>query len=241
MTVTALARRYRVDVSLDGSTAWTQIKGIDDLNLGFTPTKTDSTSYDTDGWTSNEIPMQGWAHVLKVLRRATGGVWDPGLELVRACVGQFGASARIYVRWYDISGISTGTPGIVEAGSGYAIVEISRSKTGVGDLEEWQVTFTGDGAPASIAIPAFGTASPVVNSATPSGVAAAGQVLITGTGFTGTVVTTGVKFGGTNATSWIVINDTLISAVMPTGSAGSAAVVVTNANGASNSFPYTRG
>lgn len=240
MTVTALARRYRVDVSLDGATSWTQIKGIDDLNLGFTPTKTDSTSYDQAGWTSYEIPTQGWSHVIKVLRRATGGTWDPGLELVRACIGQFGTAARIYLRWYDTSGISTGTPGIVESGSGYAIVEMSRSKTGTGDLEEWQLTFTGDGQPAAIANPYAASIAPVVLSATPSGVGAAGIVEIQGTGFIGTVVTTGVKFGATSATSWIVISDSLIVAVMPTGSAGSAAVTVTNATGVSNSLPYTR-
>jgi hypothetical protein len=80
----------------------------------------------------------------------------------------------------------------------------------------------------------------VILSATPSGVGAAGQVQISGSAFTGTVVTTGVKFGGVNATSWIVVSDNTIVAVMPAGSAGSAPIIVTNAAGASSSFPYTR-
>jgi hypothetical protein len=67
------------------------------------------------------------------------------------------------------------------------------------------------------------------------------QVTITGNGFTGTVATTGVKFGATNATSWTVVSDSLIVAIMPTGTAGAANVTVTNANGTSNSLAYTRG
>jgi hypothetical protein len=46
-------------------------------------------------------------------------------------------------------------------------------------------------------------------------------------------VTTGVKFGGTNATSWTVQNDSLITAVLPAGSAGTITVLVTNATGPS--------
>jgi hypothetical protein len=68
-----------------------------------------------------------------------------------------------------------------------------------------------------------------------------GQVQITGNGFTGTVVTSGVKFNAINATSWIVVSDSLIIAVMPTGTAGSAPIIVTNTAGASNALPYTRG
>jgi hypothetical protein len=143
--------------------------------------------------------------------------------------------ARVYTRWYDRT---AGTP---EAYSGLAIVGWSRSKTGVADLDEATITFTGDGARTPISNPAAPGVAPVVLSATPSGVAAAGLVTIAGSGFTGTVSTTGVKFGGVNATSWVVVSDSEIVAVMPAGSAGSAVVLVTNATGASNSLAYTRG
>jgi hypothetical protein len=233
MGVSALARRYQIDVSSDGTT-WTQLLGVTDFNPQITPQLQDSSTYDSDGWGSSEITMNKWSAAIKVLRQTSGGVFDPGQELVRARVAQFGDNARIYVRWYDNSGAP-------EAYSGRAIVEFNRSKTGVSDLDEASITLTGDGALTPISNPYAPSVVPTILSATPSGVAAGGQVEITGTGFTGTVATTGVKFGGVNATSWIVLSDSVIVAVMPAGSAGSAAVVVTNATGASASFPYTRG
>ena len=156
------------------------------------------------------------------------------MTLVRGCVGQFGDAARLYVRWYR-------TDGIDEAWSGRAIVEVSPSKTGVADLNEISVTFTGDGVLTKIANPYAPSLAPVISSASPSGVATGGQVRIVGQNFTGTVGTTGVKFGATNATSWILDGDSVIVAVMPSGTAGAANIVVTNATGASTAFPYTRG
>ena len=81
---------------------------------------------------------------------------------------------------------------------------------------------------------------PSVASVLPSGAAAAALVTIVGTRFTGTVATTGVKFGGVNAAAFTIVNDSTIVAELPAGSAGSAAVVVTNASGSSTSFAYTR-
>jgi hypothetical protein len=147
---------------------------------------------------------------------------------------QFGDLARANVRWYDRNGAP-------EAFSGLAVVGYSASKTGVADLDEVTITLTGDGALTAIANPYAAAAVPVVLAASPTAVATAGIVNITGTGFIGTVPTTGVKFGGVNATSWIVVSDNTIVAVMPAGSAGAANIVVTNAAGASSAFNYTRG
>jgi hypothetical protein len=161
-------------------------------------------------------------------------VFDSGQEIVRAAQLEFGDDARVYVRWYDRNGAP-------EAFSGLAVVGWSQSKTAVADLDEVTITLTGDGALSEIDNPYAAAAVPVILSATPSAVAEGGQVLIKGSNFTGTVSSTGVKFGSTNATSWIVISDGVISAVMPAGSAGSAAITVTNAAGASATFAYTRG
>jgi len=233
MAVSALARRFRIDVSADGTT-WVQLKGVQDFNPQVSPNLEDSSTYDSNGWGASEITMNEWSVAVTVLRQTTAGVFDPGQELVRARQAQFGDAARVYVRWYDNSGAP-------EAYSGRAIVEWNRSQSGVKDLDAAQATLTGDGALASIANPYSAAAVPVVTAATPSGVAAGGQVNITGTGFTGTIATTGVKFGATNATSWVVVSDSTIVAVMPAGTAGSAAIVVTNAAGASTAFAYTRG
>lgn len=232
--INLLARGYRVDVSADGSTNWLQVKGLNDLNPQITPNKQDSSNYDSDGWAASEITMQAWTVGLKFNRQTTSGVEDAAQKLLRDCIGEFGDDARVYVRWY-----STNTD--LEAFSGRAIVELTPSKTGVADLSEMQVTLTGDGELSKISNPYSASLEPVIASATPSAVAEGGQVQIVGQNFTGTVTSTGVKFGSTAATSWLVVSDSLIVAIMPSGSAGAANITVTNATGASDAFSYTRG
>lgn len=86
-------------------------------------------------------------------------------------------------------------------------------------------------------IPASAGAAPTVTAASPAGAATAATVTITGTGFTGA---TAAKFGSTNATSFNVVSSTSITAVVPSGASGSAAITVTTGYGTSNSFAYTR-
>ena len=85
------------------------------------------------------------------------------------------------------------------------------------------------------------TSVPRLTSATPSGAAAASTILIRGAGFTGVTGAAGVKFGSTNATSYVVHDDSNITAVLPTGSAGAVNIVVTHpTRGASAPLSYTR-
>lgn len=232
--INLLARGYRFEVSVDGATNWLKVGGLNDLSPTIEPTKVDSSNYDSGGWAASEITMQSWSVQIKANWQATAGVEDPAIAAILACRGQFGTAARLYVRWYR-------TDGIDEAFQGRAIVAVANSKTAVLDLSELQVTFTGDGALSKITNPYSPTSVPVLVSATPSAVAVGGQVTITGQYFVGVVATTGVKFGATNATSWVVVSANTIVAVMPTGTAGSAPIVVTNATGASTALPYTRG
>lgn len=231
--VRRLARSIAVDVSTDG-TNWLNLKGRVDNAPQITPNKVDSTDVDTDGWTSNEITLQSGVLTVKYNALMSSGTPDPAQELVRACVGQFGDDSRIHVRWYDTDGGS-------DAWSADSIVELSRSSTAVADLMAMQATFTLDGTVTSIDNPYSAAVAAVLTSALPSAAAADALVTITGQHFTGTVASTGVKFGATAATSWVVVSDSTIVAVMPAGSAGSAAVTVTNASGVSNSLAYTRG
>lgn len=78
---------------------------------------------------------------------------------------------------------------------------------------------------------------PTIESVLPSGEGAGEIVTITGTGFLGT---TDVDFGASAATDFLVIDSATIVATLPTGSAGSVNVVVTNATGASDAYAYTR-
>lgn len=228
---TALARRFKLDVSTDNST-WVPIKGINDLNPQENATLQSADDYDSNGFASFEKTLTGVKITIKALRKTNAGAYDPGQETVRATWLQFGAAARVYLRWYDRNGFA-------QAYSGYFIADYQQAKTGVADLEEVTMTFTADGVVSSITNP--GTSNvPVITNATPSGAAAGALVTVTGAYFTGTVPTTGVKIGGVNATNWSVVSDSTIVFTVPAGTAGSAPIVVTNATGASNSFPYTR-
>lgn len=232
---TALARRFRVDVSdLATPSSWVPFKGINDLNPPVTPNLQAADDFDTNGWSAFEKTMQAWVLTIKALRKTTAGVFDPGQELVRSKQLGFGDAARINVRWYDRNGAP-------EAFQGVAIVGWVPSKTGVADLDEITCTLTGDGTLAPIANPFAAAAVPVIVAATPSAVSQGGIVNITGSGFAGVTGATGVKFGATNATSYIVVSDTTIVAVIPAGSAGAANITVTNGAGTSTAFGYARG
>jgi len=239
MATNDLARRIRIDLTaitttgLDGS--WTQLKGVTDANFPITPTKQDATTYDTAGWKDTDVTLNEFSGTVKVNRQSNAGVQDPGHLLLTACVGKFAPNNYLYVRWYDKDGKPE--PSFY----GLAIVEQSQSKTGVGDLDEDQFMFTGKGAATPIANPYASAAVPTILAATPSGASVGQMVTISGQGFIGTVATTGVKFNSVNATSWVVLSDNTIVAIMPAGSAGTGNIVVTNAAGASASFPYTRG
>lgn len=83
------------------------------------------------------------------------------------------------------------------------------------------------------------TPPPLIVSALPSAAAQGNIVTITGSGFLGA---TAVKFGAVNATSFVVNGDgSVVYAVMPAGSAGSAPVTVITPAGTSNAQAYTRG
>jgi len=231
----ALARRFLVDVSVDGTT-WVRLKGLNDFNNAENPSNQSADTYDTNGWNAFEKTMTGWKLTVKFFRPTTAGVpSDPGQAIIEAARFQFGTAARVYVRWYDRFGYTVGNY------SGYALVDWNQSKTGAADIEEVTVNFNGDGALTTISNPYASAAVPVITSVTPSAQTATNLISITGSGFVGTVATTGVTVGGVNSTGWTVVSDNLIVAKIPTGSAGSAPIIVTNAQGPSASFAYTRG
>lgn len=229
----ALARRFKMDVSIDATT-WLPLRGINDLSpQPSTPDNQAADDYDTGGWHGFEKTMQAWTAVAKVNRVQSAGVFDPGQELVRGRQLGWGDDARVNVRWYDRNGAP-------EAYQGVALIGWQQSKTGVADLEEATITFTGDGELTEIDNPGTAPTAPIVTSASshPAAQVAGGMVTIFGSAMAGA---TNVKFGATAATSFSVISDGVIVAVVPAGSAGSAAITVINGVGTSNALPYTRG
>jgi hypothetical protein len=224
---TALARRYRADVSKDGIN-WVQIMGMNDFNPAIDRTTQDSSDYESDGWGSSEITMQAWSVDIKANRKTNSGVFDPGQELCRLASDKFGEDARLYVRWYDKNG---GT----EAYQGRGIVEFSRSKTGVTDLDEAEIKITGDGARKEIPNPLSSTSAPAITAISPASVKVGALLQLTGSGFTGA---TAVDFGSTAATVYTVVSDGLIVATVP-DAVGTQSVTVTTPAGTSTGTNVT--
>lgn len=232
-----LARRFMVDVSTDGST-WIPYKGIQDFAKKENATIVDTTDFDAGGFATREKTVTAAVLTIKNRHIDTSLVEDPGQQLARtAGEFQFGDATRLYVRWYDRFNPAE------NGWSMRSVVDWSASKTAAADVEEITVTFSNDGAVTSITNPVSTAVVPIILSvtSTPAAQSVGGIIRIIGSHFTTPVATTGVKIGGVNATSWDFISDSLIDAVVPTGSAGSAPIIVTTAAGASSAFPYTRG
>ncbi|WP_434315836.1 phage tail tube protein [Leifsonia sp. P73] len=235
-TITLLARDWKLDVSTDGVN-WVPLKGLVDFTPDVSPNLVDTSDYDTDGWDSNEPTMQSFKLGIKINRKKTAGVKDPGQEILRACQGQFEDAARAQVRYYKRADGS-------EAKQGTIIPKWTPSKTSNKDVEEIQIDGTGDGPLVDIANVSVTPPVPSITSVTTPGGGTPGtgaQITITGSGFTSTVATTGVKVGGTNAVPFTVVSDNVIVATVPTGAASTVPVVVTNATGASAAFNIARG
>lgn len=231
--VTALARKYGVQVSTDGA-SWIKLGALTDFNVSENPTNQAADTYDTNGIHAFEKTMTGLKISAKFLRPTVGGVYDAGQQVLEATRFQFGTAARAYIRWYDKGGST-------DAWSSYGLIAWTPAKSATGDVEEVAVTFEADGIVTRIANPYAATLLPVVTSVTPTGQAAGAAVNIFGANFTGLVAITGVKFAGTNATSFTLVNDQQITAVLPAGSAGLITVLVTTAAGASAATNnYTR-
>ena len=177
------------------------------------------------------------------VQRQANGAYLPEVEKLLALGGPaaVGNAATGHFRWYDNPNGQTPNP--LEAFSGFGTVQVTRQNTGNDQIAGYTVTITGQGRRTQITNPSTSTsgALPVASTALPSGAAAGALVTITGSGFSGVTGAAGVKFRGTNATNYTVVNGSTIVATVPTGSAGSAPIVVTHpTNGASAALPYTR-
>lgn len=236
---TTLDRKFLVDVTNDLTLAagFLRVAGVEMFAPDNAPTIQDTTASDTSGSSTGEVTLYTSTATMTIFRRIVAGVYDPAQELIRtATLLKFGTAARIGMRWYD----KDGGP---ETGKGIYIPKWTRTNSGVPNVEKVSLTFTNTDAAPTLDFTNPGTApvAPVIYAATPTAQSVGKILTIIGNGFSGTTGASSVTIGGTNATNYIVQSDTVITAVVPAGSAGAAAIVVTNLVGASNSFAYTRG
>lgn len=231
-------RKWYLDViDPDGTPGvWIGVFGIQEMKpRPSEPTTQDDSDMDGEGWKSNAVTALTWGADGKVLRKlnaANAQAYDPGQEVIRKAGRKVGNV--LHVRYYEME---PNGPRI-EAYEGDVTVTWTPDGGNMESLDTAAFSLTGRGKPTLITHPEGVTATPIITSATPGSLAAAGVLVITGYNFdpaqSGTAAY--VKIGGTNATSFVIISPTVIRAVLPAGSAGSAPVTV----GTSAAFPYTR-
>lgn len=151
---TALARRFRVEVNLGTAEVpdWQVCPGV--VGFGWTaePNIEDSTEYDEGGWTSNEKTSQSWEAVVSFNRKTNAAqtVFAAVHEAIRHAFFAYGADSKVHLRWYDRNGLP-------EAYEGRAIPEWEPQNDEATDLDQIEVTFTGDGPLTEIDNPAAGS------------------------------------------------------------------------------------
>lgn len=222
----------RVNTGTTESPVWTEVRGMKAYQETMNYTNEDTTTFDDGLWKGADWTYQiGWGLQITVLRNTYGGAQDPGQEFLRiAAVPQDETSQPKLVEIQVVDRFKG-----PECYQGSATVQWSPQSA---NLSEVQVTLSGAGFRQNITNPLLTAEVPAISAAEPTGAGEGELVTISGARFTGA---TAVKFGATNAADFAVVTDARIVASLPAGSAGSAAITVTTAAGASTAFPYTRG
>ncbi|GAA1915306.1 hypothetical protein GCM10009775_04700 [Microbacterium aoyamense] len=115
-------------------------------------------------------------------------------------------------------------------------VAYSEANTGFADKGVVRFTLASDGVVPKITSPLAGSLVPIIESASPSGLTVGDLILIRGYKFTGV---TAITIDSQNVTKIRIEDDNTLVALIPASVSGAAAIIVTNAAGASASFPYT--
>lgn len=221
----------RVNTGTTEAPVWTKVRGMKSFQDQMNYTNEDTTTFDDGLWKGADWTYQiGWGCQFNVLRNRYGGSEDAGQQFLReAAVPQDEVSQPKLVEVQIVDRF-----GGEENYQGTASVQWAPQS---GNLAEVQVTLSGAGFRQSITNPTLTPEKPALASALPTGAGEGEMVTITGANFTGA---TDVKFGATSAGDFIIVNDSKIVASLPAGTAGSAAVTVTNSAGASDALAYTR-
>lgn len=149
--VVALTRRWRTDVNIgtDVSPNWQLCPGITEFQLTMPPNIEDSSDYDNDGWAGNTKTGQSWEATMTFNRKINDvtETYNSVHEYLRAAALAFGSASRVPVRFYDRNGLP-------EAYEGVALVTWEPQGGEYTDLDQVQVTLTGDGKLNTITNPA---------------------------------------------------------------------------------------
>ncbi|WP_424861398.1 phage tail tube protein [Streptomyces sp. MMS24-I29] len=150
-TVTALARRYRLDLDMSttpGTPVWALVPGVTEFTPKIEPTQQDVTTYDAEGWSEQAVTMLAWSIETTLAHRAhpTTGVFNAAQEALRKAARSFGAASYVRVRYYDRNGAD-------DAQEGTALVKWEPDGGGPDAVDTVKVTLTGSGPLVEIANP----------------------------------------------------------------------------------------
>ncbi|MDJ0323169.1 hypothetical protein QMG61_05250 [Cryobacterium sp. PH31-AA6] len=159
---------------------------------------------------------QAWLVALLVVARSTG------------------AANKVSAQTFDAK-----DENLIALEGSYSVAAV-KSSTGFKDKFVWTFTLTNDGPVAQITSPIAGTGIPVLDSALPANAIASANVYCRGYNVS---AITAATIGGVPVTSISQIpgEPNIVVLEVPAGTAGSAPIILTNAVGASASYPYTRG
>lgn len=208
---------------------------VTDLNPAFTKKTRSRETYAAKGADAALAYGQNlvitWNHEIV---RDDNGLYQPELQDLVDAGKAVGQDNLRRLRVYDALGADY-------AFDGWFSIQVTRASTGWDDKGWFTITATQYRFLGWIDNPVLTGLVPVIEGASPEGAAVTEHVFIYGSGFTGVTGAASVKFGSTNATSYTVVDDHLIDAVVPAGSAGDTYIRVTSPVGVGADFAYTRG
>ncbi|GAB3467094.1 phage tail tube protein [Actinophytocola sediminis] len=141
-----------VDTSAPDATerTWTRVNGLTSMSETTDDNTEDDGDFDSDGWGSTVVTQRTWSIEAEGRRKRTDAAVftpDPGQEAVRRAGRVVGFDANITVRWYRRDGSQ-------DAYQGVATVSGFTKGGAVTDLEPFNFTLNGQGAPVEITNPA---------------------------------------------------------------------------------------
>ncbi|MFB7900206.1 phage tail tube protein [Streptomyces xiamenensis] len=154
-TVTALARRYRLECNMGSSDApdWQLVPGVLEFTPSEEPNQEETTPYEADGWGEHAVTQLDWQIEVKLAHRhhPETGEFNPVQVHLRRTARRFGAASYVHIRYFDRSGQP-------DAYEGRALVTWAPEGGDAKALDQVAVTLKGSGPLLEIENPAEGAA-----------------------------------------------------------------------------------
>jgi hypothetical protein len=149
-----LAKDWTLEVDTRAPAApapqWTRVSGLTSFTESTDDNTEDDGDFDSDGWGSSVVTQRTWSIEAEGKRKRTDAqafTPDPGQEAIRKAGRALGFGANLRVRWYR----RDGSPDAYEGVSTVSGFTKGGSST---DLEPFNFTLNGQGAPVEITNPA---------------------------------------------------------------------------------------